>query len=183
MAEFNIFLLLMPFMVVGSVFGVSIFFARKKHRLWWRRFTQREKALDVIMITSNRNLQHSVIGIDNEKFKFQQMEYIIDNEAIYTEKFRIGQRPYSIYIQGNPKPIKFNLKNLKPEISAMDVKKFSESKLISQLLETHEEQLAKFIIILTIINIVIVAIGGFLLYKKIVTISEMVNLIKQVTVR
>lgn len=180
---FNIFLLLMPFIVVSLIFGVGILFVRKKYRLWWRRFVQREKALDVIMITSNKNLHHGVAKIDNEKFKYKNMEYVIDNEAIYTEKFRIGQRPYSIYIQGNPKPIKFDLDNLKPEISAMDVKKFSESKLISQLLETKEEQLAKYIIILTIFCIAIVGVVGFLLFKKSDTILLILEQIKGVTIR
>ena len=157
----NWWLLLSPFIVVSFFFGISTLFARKKYRLWFRRFTHREKALDVIMFLTNKNLYHGVVPINNEKFKFKNVDYLIDPKAIYIERFRMGFRPYSLYVQGNPKPIKIDFTKMKADISSLDLKTFTESSLIQKLLETREEQITK---ILLIVSFLILAISLFVAY-------------------
>ena len=183
MTEFNIWLLMMPFIIVSLIFGVSILFARKKYRLWFKRFTHREKALDIIMLTKNKNVYHGVVAVEEDKFSYKQQEYMIDEEAIYTEKFRLNQRPYSFYLEGNPKPLKFDFVEGKANVSSKDLKALSKSKLIQQLLETKEEAMTKIILIVLFMVLIGLGILGYMLVGKIDTNAEAINLIKQVLIK
>jgi hypothetical protein len=172
---FNIYILLTPFIFVSLFFGVGILFVRKKYRLWFERFRFKENALDIIIITKNRNLFHGVVGISQQKFKYNNQEYLIDEECIYTEKFKLAQRPYSIYLEGNPKPLKFDFKTLKADISSQNLKDFVESNLIQQLLNTDEDKIKTFILIVSILTLAGVGIAIYLIITKFDTIIDILS--------
>lgn len=172
------------FLIVPIIFfSIMILFTRERFKLGFRRFLHKEKALDIIIILKNGNLLKGVVKVQGDKFTFGKDDYIIKKEAIYTQKFRLNQRPYAFYLEGIADPLIFDFKTKKAVFSGEDLKKFAESKFIQQLLSTNEEKMIPIIMILVIVQIVILLIIGYFIFKFTGDTELLLDNIRQVITR
>lgn len=154
------------FLIIPIIFfSIMVLFTREKFKMGFRRFLHKEKALDIVIIMKNGNLQKGVVKVQGDKFTFGKDDYIIKKEAIYTQKFRLNQRPYAFYLEGIADPLIFDFNYKKARFTGEDLKKFAESKFIQQLLSTQEEKLIPIMLILIIVQIVILLVIGYFIFK------------------
>lgn len=164
----NWWFIIIPFLVVLIFFTIMIVFARQTTRHKFLRWWHAHKAMDVFIIKDNHFIINGVVGITDKEFMYGKHKYIIDEECIVFEKSKTSQKPVSFYFEGKPNPIKFDFKKAQADIkfSGEELKKYTDSTFVKQLLDTSMEKMMPIVLILVVIGIIVTAVGIYMQTKS-----------------
>jgi hypothetical protein len=171
--------ILLPFAVMILFFGSIILFAQKWLRNRFLRFQYGNNALEINIIKANHFVITGIVNMMQGEFIHNGMTYLIDEKAIYYEKWKIRQKPMAWYYENNPNPIMFDFKTKEAKFTGVDLTKWTQSKLVQMLLDTNIEKFLMIILILCIVIALITALAGGGNYMQGAKIIEMINQINQ----
>lgn len=175
----NWWAIILPFAFVIIFFLCIFIFAQKKYRNKFLRWHYGRKAIDINIIKNNHFVITGVVKIEEGEFKYDNCIYLIKEEAIYYEKWKLRQKPVAWYIEGNSDPLLFDFKTKSAKFTGIDLQKWTQSKLLQMLLDTNIEKLIQLVLIFVIIFGIINLIGIFLTIKNSNSIINSINSLNQ----